>query len=259
MRERRPETKEAAAFSCYWTRDTTITIPLPIQLTNFEINWINSYLTNILGLISSVGKEVQEIGEEELNLFSKAIKASKYQILFLSSWLKDGKVTELYTALFFSGQWTEFIIVQSLDSKIRVKAVQDEVWETLISQLAKFCQILRMVKYKFINIQSIKRRKCSRAQYKALKPYYKSGLQMLASSSDRRLDGQTCRIPRPPGTCCIGCHGDLGGKEAQLVLKFNPDSKMTTPCVVDISDTAKNIVVCGQHEACCVRACGPGF
>ena len=258
-RERRPVTPEVASFWQFWTSDPVNGFHLPSpKLPNPapEIAWIDAYLTNLLRLVSSVCIEIQEVGEEEMFGLFKWHKCTRGYFLFLSSWLKEGKLTEFHLAQYFFGYSLSFFSIAELDSKIRDKAVQNEVWETLIFQLAKFFQILRMVKYKFINIMSIKKKKP--AQYRALKPFYESGLKMFESSTAGSLNSQSSRISLPPGTLCVGCKGDLGGKEAQLFLNLAKDSKMirvpSTPCVLDMSDTAKNIVVCGKHEACSSRA-----
>ena len=231
---------EVIFFTLYWARipANSFSIPLPIKLPKLEIGWIDAYLSNLLSLVSSIGKEIQDIGKEEIEMIFRFIKSSKGYILFLLSWLKDGKVTEYYFAsYFFSIKVDTLTSIERLNSKIRTKSVKNEVWETFLFQFAKFCQILRKVTYKFINIKSMKKKK-KRAQYRALKPFYESGLKMLESSSDGRLDSQTNRISLSPGTVCVGCEGDLGGQNAQLLLDYKILREPGTPCVLDISDTA---------------------
>ena len=250
-------------YSRFWLGDLSvlslgINIPLPTKLP--KIVWIDASLANLLNLVNSVGKEIRDIDGEILESLSELIKCYMERLSFYSSWQNDGKVTELYiAACVFEKNWAISIDLCSLDRKIRDKFVQNEVWEALIFQWARFCQSLRMVKYKLINMKSIKKKRPT--QYKALKPFYESGLKMLESSVGR-LDGQTSRVSLPPGTDCVGCGADLGEKEAQLAAYFHDkkreEHKMIsvpgTPCVLDMSDTAKNIVVCGHHEACNVTA-----
>lgn len=119
-----------------------------------------------------------------------------------------------------------------------------------------------MVKCKFINIHSIKEKKSKK--YRALKPFYESGLQLLESVGG--LDGKsskTSRISLAYGTHCVGYGEDLGEKEAQLVPSNmselrGEDYMMArvpdTPCVLDISHIASNTVTCGHQKACEDRA-----
>ena len=48
---------------------------------------------------------------------------------------------------------------EEFERKMRSKGLQDERWEILVFQMAKLYQSVRMLKYKFINIQSIKEKK----------------------------------------------------------------------------------------------------
>ena len=256
-RERRPETGKVVFFSVSWTKkeERRIWIPLPTQLPNIEIFWIDALLTNLHILCRSA--VIQQVGKKEIVLFSSLMMALHGEFLHISSWVKDGKFTELMTAVsLFHTKKGIISSIEGFDSKIREKAVEDIAWETIIFQLARLYQILRMVKYKFINIRSIKKKKLSK--YRALKPFYESGLRVLNSSTDGTLDNLAHRISFPPGTRCVGCQGDLGGKEAQLALMLKEDSEVVrvpgAPCVLDMSDTAKTIVVCGDHEDCSARA-----
>ena len=240
------------AFSMYWTHlsPRLISIPLPTQLPSLDIPWIGDYLTNLLHMILAVGRKVQGI---VLGVW----KGSMGHLLYLSSFMKDGKVTEFhFAAFFFFFSSSSLISIEKLDSKMRAQGTLDVVWETFIFQLARFFQILRMVKYKTINIKSIRKKKP--AQYQAIKPFYESGLRMLESQTDCSLYHQTSRLSLPPGTLCVGCRRDIGGKEAQLLLMLKDDYKVVrvpgTPCLLDLSDSAKTIVVCGLDETCSAKA-----
>ena len=202
-------------YSGIWCLDDKVSIPFPYPMPNVETVWINDYLVNLQKLVSSSSVIAKTQGIE-LKEIAVHFSLPMAEFLYFASWQRDGKVTEL----FFSLRMLQEVrhghadLIEKLDRKMGSKGLQDEEWETLVFQLAKLYQSLRMVKYKFINIQSIKEKKPKK--YRALKPFYESGLQILESAR-RPDDRKSSRIPLPPGTHCVGCGEDIGGKEAQHV------------------------------------------
>ena len=195
---------------------------------------------------------------------------------------KDRKVTELKFAVLalrnmsfdLSGPSSDPIEKYSLTLKIRsvldqaiLTSQHYEVWQTFLFNLSKFYKRLRMVKYKFINMESLKMKKPRK--YRALEPFYNNGQRLLNKVSVKRdqdgdWDFRTNRATLPAGTVCVGCRVDLGGSKAQLVLSqpqrdiWSEDFRLTrvaaTPCVLEMSSLPSPILTCGRQESCNRRA-----
>ena len=133
---------------------------------------------------------------------------------------KDRKVTELKFAVLAFGQlsfdlsrpWADPI--ESFDCTARTRADYETLvaWETFVFHLAKLYKRLRMVKYNFINMESIKEKKPRK--YRALEPFYNNGQRLLAAVSVKKdhkgdWDVHHRRATLPAGTVCVGCLADL--------------------------------------------------
>ena len=182
---------------------------------------------------------------------------------------KDRKVTELKFAVLAFGElsfdlsrpWADPI--ESYDYTVRTNADHEAVvlWETFLLHLSKLYKRLRMVKYKFVNMESLKEKKPRK--YRALEPFYNNGQRLLAAVSVRRNPANN-RATLPGRTLCVGCQTDLGGRKAQLVLSqplaniwseaFSLTRVADTPCVLEMSNQPSPIVTCGRQASCDRRA-----
>ena len=198
---------------------------------------------------------------------------------------KDRKVTELKFAVLFLRELCFDLSdnccpcfdpscsqdpIESHDKFLRSTGANTEVWETFLFHLSKLCKRLRMVKYKFINMESLKKKMKKRSgEYQALEPFYNNGQRLLAAVSVRLdQDGDWHvhhnRATLPAQTVCVGCQADLGGRKAQLLLSqplcniWAEDFRLTrvaaTPCVLEMSNMPRPIVTCGRKEACNLQA-----
>ena len=188
---------------------------------------------------------------------------------------KDRKVTELKFAVLAFGQlsfdlsrpWADPI--ESFDCTVRTRSDSETllVWETFLFHLSKLYKRLRMVKYKFINMESLKEKKPRKCL--ALEPFYNNGQRLLAAVSVSRSQAGDWylgknRATLPARTACVGCQTDLGGRAAQLLLS-QPRSEVwaenfsllrvaATPCVLEMSNLPRPIVTCGRQETCNSKA-----
>ena len=160
--------------------------------------------------------------------------------------------------------------IECHDKIIRSSGACTEIWETFLFHLSKLCKRLRMVKYKFINMESLKKKMKKRAgEYTALEPFYNNGLRLLNNVSvklDKDGDWQlrNNRAILPAQTFCVGCKTDLGGRKAQLLLTqplsdiwaedFSVVRVADTPCVLEMSNNPRPIVTCGRWEECNAHA-----
>ena len=154
-------------------------------------------------------------------------------------------MTELKFAVMALGRVSEEFQTRLLvyDGKVKACRARNEVWEALLFSAARFFQLLRGVKYKLINMESLKEKKKRRADYLVLKPHYENALGLRAIVVDQLQ----------PGTRCVGCQTDLGGRDAQLPLTLTGSWRVTdTPFLLRLVDTdsTKLVVTCGRKASC---------
>jgi len=248
-------------------------IEFPFIVGEGEKNgWIDQYLDYlnflVLTMIVAEGKSCKELS----NLWQLVLRL-RAVYFFHFSLEKDRKLTELKFAVLALRQLSfdlsscsspAFDPIESYDVKIRSSGAPTEVWETLIFTMAKFYKRLRMVKYKFINMESFQKKRPS--DHRALEPFYQNGQRLLNNvqvplDCDGGYDTNKSRATLPPNTRCVGCHRDIGGSRAQLLLGrdiWAPGYKMIkiagTPCVLEMMDSPRPIVTCGKDERCNNRA-----
>ena len=190
----------------------------------------------------------------------------------------DRKVTELkFAVLAFRDLSFNLSVpvhdpIEKYDLTLKIRSIMNhtvrlhpyyEVWETFLFNLSKFYKRLRMVKYKFINMESLKKKKPRK--FRALEPFYNNGQRLLNNVSvrrDREGDWETrySLATLPARTVCVGCRVDLGGREAQLVISqphrniwaedFRLTRQANIPCVLEMSNMPSPIVTCGRQESC---------
>merc|ERR1712066_1191916 len=92
---------------------------------------------------------------------------------------RDRKVTELVFAVstFHLFQMVCEEPIDSYSRKIKSSGLQNGHWNIFLFQLADFFKSLQMVKYRFINIQSFKKKFPS--WYEVFQPWYQRGLRLL--------------------------------------------------------------------------------
>ena len=160
--------------------------------------------------------------------------------------------------------------IQGHDKLLRSTGASTEVWETFLFNLSKFCKRLRMVKYKFINMESLQKKIKKRSgEFQALEPFYNNGQRLLNNvavklNQDGDWDLHNNRATLPAQTFCVGCQTDLGGRKAQLLLSqplcdiwaedFSLTRVAATPCVIEMANMPRPIITCGRFQACNKRA-----
>ena len=104
--------------------------------------------------------------------------------------------------------------VENYEAKAR-RARRDrmELWDRLVFSLSNFYWRLRMVKFQFINTQSLQKKP---GKYHNLGHFVERGLDLL--TSDGREEQH--RVKLPPNTNCVGCEADLGERMAKLCVKL---------------------------------------
>jgi len=235
-------------FKLYFDSDTTSDFPIqfPFKVDRDpHYGWINEYLCYIYSLvvkISGKGVKITGLFGFEIDIFTLW---SFY--FFLLATEKERKLTELKFAMRFS-------------ANVEAPKILNEEWEALFFALAKFYQTLRMVKYKFINVETFQKNRPE--DFEVLRPFYENGIRVLNSATGwmrMNVDGQyetkNCRETLPPGSRCAGCDTDLGGKKAQILGRKNCSFRVTAiPCVIGITNPSNPIAICGRMEKCYTKA-----
>ena len=139
--------------------------------------------------------------------------------LFMVSTEKDRKMSELKFAIkVWSTHWTSLVFQKRVEKyEVKMKACrarkdQWDQWDSFVFSLSNFYWRLRMVKYQFINTQSLRSVKKPR-KYDDLKCFVKVGLIHL--QDDCR---QEQRVKLPPNTNCGICKTNLGERMAKRCI-----------------------------------------
>ena len=111
--------------------------------------------------------------------------------LFLVSTEKDRKMSELKFAMMVLYCVSVFLQkrVEKYEKKVRrARRDRKELWESLVFSLSNFYCRLRMIKYQFINIQSLRSlKKRDRDKYENLEYFVERGLNLLESDGRKEL------------------------------------------------------------------------
>ena len=211
---------------------------------------------------------VEDQESPELHNLNHRVLRLRATYFFHLSLERDRKLTELKFAVLALRQLSfdlysccdNYNPFENYDKKIKASGSPNVLWEALLFNLAKFCKRLRMIKYKFINIESLKKKRP--ADYQALEPFYRNGQRLLKNvevrlDKDGGYDSRRSRAILPPNTLCVGCNLDLGGFSAQLLLgsscpleNFQVVRVADTPCVLEMMNTQRPIVTCGKDAKC---------
>ena len=138
--------------------------------------------------------------------------------LFLVSTEKDRKMSELKFAMMvlFGASINLQESVEKYEKKVRrARGYKKEMWESLVLSLSNFYCRLRMVKYLFINTQSLRSLK-KRKKYENLEHFVARGLEVLKTDGREEL----YRLKLPPNTNCVICGTNLGDRAAKRCIKL---------------------------------------
>jgi len=177
---------------------------------------------------------------------------------FLLAVEKDTKITELKFAMVLGAQHDEWVDI--LRMLLKIPGIPHEGLMCLLHVYARFYQKLRMVKYKFINMKSLRKKRPE--EYEVLRPFYKNGLRVLESRTVNQLGSNPLEMKDwnetlPLHCRCVGCNVDLGGQTAYIIItnvmsghqvKHVKSIKRYTPGVAGLTDLSNPIAACGKSS-----------
>ena len=124
----------------------------------------------------------------------------------------------------------------------RARRDRRELWDSLVFSLSNFYWRLRMVKYQFINTQSLRSLKRPE-KYDNLEYFVERGLAVLKSDGREEL----LRVKLPPDTHCMGCGTNLGDRTARRCVRLPNQviwpKEANMACVLELKTN------CGEKES----------
>ena len=222
-------------------------LPFPYRWNDRQLNgWIEEYLIHLASMAvrllgtgmktfisSKIGNYVEAMlstvttvfilrtTESDRNNYDLEYLAQNFATLrgfylFLVSTEKDRKMSELKFAMMVLSCVSIYFQrkIENYEVKAR-RARRDkrELWDSLVFSLSNFYWRLRMVKYQFINTQSLLKKP---GKYQNLRHFVEAGLDLLKSDGREELH----RVRLPPHTNCVGCEENLGERVAKLCIKL---------------------------------------
>jgi len=212
--------------------------------------WIAEYLHNISSLILRLPAKAQRM----MKHFEMAMPMTWGFYYFLLAIEKDIKITEIKFTIVMMMQQKECF--DDVWKVCGVPGVKLEVVESLLFIITKFFRTLRMVKFKFLNMKSFKRKR--REEYEVLRPFYENAMRVLDSATAERIDvdpfdRRSLGLTLPPNSRCLNCKADLGGLVAQHITitgAHSDDLQAMTPYFMMFINLASPTVSCGRNLIC---------